>query len=167
MNDVELLRWGALYLGVHFLVYILVLRYVQCFSFEKTIFLYHALSALALGGLLAILTFLMRSVTLASPVALMSLHGIYSLSFLELWSLTQGSYSLSILTHVDDAKSVGMPLGLAELRGVGAWKKRGRIESLQRLWLLRRQGEHFGLTALGHLAALGFRAVAEIVNLKK
>lgn len=79
-------------------------------------------------------------------------HGIYSLSFLELWSLTQGSYSLTILADVASGSNSNSqarsPMMLAE---IGMQKRAERQVSLRKLGLLNNQGS---LTPAGRGAAL-------------
>lgn len=168
MVDPLVFKSGVFYLGTHLLFYILVLRHTLLFSREKVIFFYHASSALAMVCiLLGIFAIVPQSGNLISAVGVMSLHGIYSLSFLELWSLAEGSYSLTILDRVDAAQAEGVGINLAELQRIGASKKKNRIEGLQRLRLVRRQGERFSLTVLGRLVALGLCIIARAVDLKK
>ncbi len=160
-------RWGVLYLGVHFLLYVLVLRHTRVFLREKVIFLYHAFSALAVTCLLLGATAIAPQWGgLVSAIAVISLHGIYSLSFLELWSLAEGSYSLRILDHVDAVRESGAEVDLAQLQRIGASKKESRIESLQRLRLVRRRGDRFVLTPVGRLIATGLYFIALAENLK-
>ena len=161
-------KWGVLYLGVHLLLYVLLLRHTRLFLREKVIFLYHAFSALTVTGVLLGATAIATQCGgLVSAMAVISLHGIYSLSFLELWSLAEGSYSLSILDHVDAARGADAGIDLAELHRIGAVKKGSRIESLQRLRLVGRRGDRFGLTPLGRLGVVGLGIVLWAANLGK
>lgn len=162
------LGWAALYLGGHLLFYVLVLRHLRWFSREKIIFLYHLVSTLALAGVLLLaLAGAPRSTSLSSVVAAMSLHGIYSLSFLEFWSLAEGSYSLSILRHMEIRRAAGKQLDISSLLRIADKKKEGRIDNLQRLLLVRRKGEQLALTVFGRLASFGLRIIAWAVNAKK
>src|SRR5271170_8479003 len=88
------------YLACHLVAYALVLRWIPFFRTEFGIFALHVASFLGLLAAVALRP--TNGPGLAAPriVLGMSLHGIYSLSFLELWSLTQGSYSLAILERV-------------------------------------------------------------------
>ena len=160
--------WILLYLVVHCFLYVLVLRHTRLFSSEKVIFLYHAFSALVIICIqLGMLVIEPQLEGVVSSVGMISLHGIYSLSFLELWSLAEGGYSISILDRVNTSHTGRLEVNLADLHQIGEFKKESRIESLQRLRLVRRQGERFGLTALGRLVALGLRAVAWTVNVEE
>lgn len=97
----------------------------------------------------------------------MSLHGIYSLSFLELWSLAQGGYSLNILEYIHSKGEVGVEADLSQLKQIGSFKKANRIDSLQRLKLIRHQEEQLSLTQFGLFTIFFLRSIAWLVNLKK
>jgi hypothetical protein len=68
------------------------------------------------------------------------LHGIYSLSFLEAWSITQGSYSLSILIDIGESGVRKEADVIADLSAIGGKKIDDRRDSLLRLGLLCREG---------------------------
>jgi hypothetical protein len=91
-----------------------------------------------------------------------SLHGIYSLSFLELWSLSRGSYSLSILAAVErDPSLQSLLLDTANPGAIGQQKRNARLISLQQLGLLNQQGI---ITGTGHGVAA---VIAGIIWLTK
>jgi hypothetical protein len=145
------------YLVCHLIAYTVAFRRILFFRTESGIFWLHVVSFLGLLGAVALLS-------LGSPegpgllvprvVLALSIHGIYSISFLELWSLTQGSYSLSILGLV--AKS-GAPVALrtvANLQSIGPAKKSARSAALVSLRMLRPSANGgTALTPLGSLAA--------------
>lgn len=158
---------ATVYLLVHFAVYGLILRNARRFLHERAIFLYHFLSALALAGLLlGALVLWPAGVSFPAAVAVLSLHGIYSLSFLELWSLAEGGYSLSILRRVRAMPGSSLSAPLIDLRSIGTSKKEARIQSLERLRLVRRRGDVFELAGFGSIAAAAFQGVSGTVNLK-
>jgi hypothetical protein len=147
----------ACYLACHLLAYAVVLRRIPYFRTETGIFLAHAVSYLAL--LFAVVA---QSVagrggahTAGPHLALaLSLHGIYSLSFLELWSLTQGSFSLSILDRVAGARAPVTFEDIARLGEIGAVKRSARNGGLLSLGLLRQApGGGVKLTAAGSACA--------------
>src|SRR5947209_379685 len=130
------MHWLAitcLYLCTNLLLYLLLLRYIRAFSRERVIFLYHV-------GSVGVLVFLLmwsspRVLGLLDSATLtaLSVHGVYSLSFLELWSLSQGSFSLSILAQVNCLREAGRGAQVADLlplARVGGTKRRQRNESL-------------------------------------
>jgi hypothetical protein len=149
------------YLVVHLVVYVIWYRHVPKLRTEAAILAYHVLSY---GFLLGVLT--LAGAMLGQPgwiAALFAggLHGIYSLSFLELWSLTQGSYSLGILARI--AQNGGQASGqeLATLQGIGATKQAERRGALHRLGLTQLDGAP---TFRGRLAAVPLRAILWLSN---
>jgi hypothetical protein len=151
------LLWTALYLGVHFLVYAIVLRGTVLLQTERAIFLYHFISAAGVAVVGGVITAVNpQSESLLGLAATVTFHGVYSLSFLELWSLTEGSYSLAILDRVD---ACGGALSFDELRGIGVQKRSARVSDLVRLALIRRCEDRFALTRVGAFVATALRAV--------
>lgn len=94
--------WGTIfslsYCSLHFFIF---LKFKEFLDDEKHIFFFHFFSSM----------FFMFIVILISKkpswnarffliLLCISLHGTYSLSFLEVWSLTQGSYSLHMVDYI-------------------------------------------------------------------
>jgi len=77
---------------------------IGCVPEEKGIFRLHLFSAVPLA-LVAFALVMSGAIETQWPVVLgaLSVHGIYSVSFLELWSLSQGGYSLSIVERAAEA----------------------------------------------------------------
>jgi hypothetical protein len=157
--------WYAIYLAAHLLLYIAVLRQRPAFRQEKVIFAYHALSAV--GVTLAVLV---EPLVLGTPfdlqwiIAIVGLHGIYSVSFLELWSLAEGGYSLQILEGLDRAERRGEPADLEALRAIGAAKQGNRLTGLASVGLVRQAGGRVELTAAGRLLASVFALLGWLTN---
>jgi hypothetical protein len=156
------------YLLLHFLVYALWARRTPQLKKERYIFLYHVASfiAVALAGIVAWLS-APSAATVSVLVLMISIHGIYSLSFLELWSLAQGGYALTILSEVARAEASGGAPDLTALGGVGAGKQEGRLSGLQRLGLLvaSANGE-YSLSGFGRLVAMAIAAVRRVANIR-
>jgi hypothetical protein len=153
------------YLTLHFVVYALVLRHLRAFTQERTIFLYHFVPALGLGAVVLGALALQPSVErLAGAVAALALQGIYSLSFLEVWSLAEGGYSLIILKHVEAAGLARVPVELEALHQVGASKRQLRTAALERTRLVQWHSDCLQLTPRGQRLALAFRAITWITN---
>ena len=152
----------AAYLSGHFLLYALLLRHRRFFYGEKTIFLYHALSFLAvLGAGICLLALKQRD--LCWFVAAVSLHGIYSLSFLEIWALSDGGYSLRILDRID---RTGLSADFASLETLGCSKKKYRLASLKRLGFIAPHPDGWALTARGRAAAAFLNFFVQISSQK-
>jgi hypothetical protein len=147
------------YLASHVLLYLFVLRNLLLFQSESGIFLYHFVSvaAFALVALVAAVTHF-SDASFALAVGLIATHCIYSLSFLELWTLAEGSYSMSILTGIDSQGTLSRKTLIDAFARIGDAKKGNRLSMLLKLSLAHRKGAHWQLSARG-------RAVAKVVNL--
>jgi hypothetical protein len=156
------------YIVCHFLAYVVVFRRMPTFGTERTIFLYHFVSAVVVG-----LSFLFAVMAVRTPDALalatsaILAHALYSLTFLELWSLAEGGYSLTILRLIADAAACDSPVSGDALASIGSSKKQSRLEGLQRLRMVRYENGLFRLTGFGRLAADFAEAIARTVNMKQ
>ena len=138
------------YLAAHLAAYVLVFRHRPGLRSEKGIFLYHFASAVFAG--LAGVAFAVLDpdrIGLSGLVLVLSLHGIYSLSFLELWSLAQGGYSLSIIASISQAEASGTEPDFRALAAIGEAKQGDRVAALEKLGLVARRDERIALTARG------------------
>lgn len=163
------LMWDTCYLACHLLLYATALRTLPAFSRENVIFRYHWVSAAIVGSVVTVAVATTRRWSdLAAAVGVLSLHGIYSMSFLELWSLAQGGYSVSIL---EEAGHVGPPVeakrDVSILHQMGASKTRNRLETLERLGFVRGQGGLIALTPFGRVVAGALLVIARILNLRQ
>lgn len=149
----------AVYISAHFLLYVFVFRYLRYFRTERGIFLFHLVSVTLL--VLAVTVAFARAPThdgFGLVVGSAACHGIYSLTFLECWALSEGGYSLRILDEI--VRRGAAPLSDIEQHFVelSAQKKRDRAISLVTLGLIFRNGEQYELTKLG-------RAIANVITL--
>jgi hypothetical protein len=169
MLESPIITWLCITLAwllVHFLLYTIFLRPLRLFSRERVIFLYQLLSFLIMPGVLV--CFGPRPDHLfATLTTAVGLHGIYSLSFLELWSLAEGSYSLRILDHIERAGVMQLDADVSEFEQFGSSKKSGRLEGLKGLRLLRSEDDRYVLSPAGRLAAVGLRLLVWLVNINK
>lgn len=125
----------------HFFIYLCFLRKTRIMRLEKNIFWWHAGSWLLFLflGFIQVLVSMPDSKNVATAVVLgLSLHGIYSLSFLELWSLTQASYSLQLLFAIGQKKRLNSVLRTGA--NLGRQKLEARKESLRRIGLITSKG---------------------------
>lgn len=157
--------WYAVYLAIHLLLYAVVLRRLPAFRRERTIFAYHALSAAGVT-VLALLSLFASS---GGPdfewaIAVIALHGIYSTTFLELWSLSEGGYSLQIMEHFQRAEQRGEVANVEALRAIGAAKLGNRLEGLSGAGLVRREGDSISLTGRGRLVGSFFALLAWLTH---
>ncbi len=150
---------GVFYLALHLLLYVLVLRMQPLFRSEEGIFLYHFASA-TVFAVVSLATALVHAsdAAVALAFALIAIHCIYSISFLELWTLAEGSYSMSILTGIASQETLSRKRLIDAFASIGDAKKGNRLSVLSGVSLACRKGSHWQLTARG-------RAVAEALNL--
>jgi hypothetical protein len=159
-----LLVLTIVYLVLHLALYVLVFRNVPAFGQERTIFLYHAVPALVLTLVVVLAIIVTRDpTTLAAGVLALSLQGLYSLSFLELWALSDAGYSLQILEHVATTRT---SFDASGMKDVGAGKRSDRLKAALDLGLVSTDGETFALTKSGRVVAAVFAAIVWLVNAK-
>jgi hypothetical protein len=161
MNSEILVELVLAYVVVHLGLYIFVLRHRAEFGQEATIFGYHFCSAI-LVSVVSLGSWIVfpNTVQVAAAIAAICIHGIYSTSFLELWSLSEGGYSLSILRLVNKARAEGRALDRGALVALGETKKGNRVEGLVKLRLAHQSTDLLVLTAFGRLTAAVFAGVA-------
>lgn len=135
----------VLYLGVHLVLYAGLLRRLDMFRSEAAIFTYHLLSFAVTSAALVSIAFVGSNGGAAVLIGGMCLHAIYSMSFLEAWSLTEGSLYFRILGQLAHSDAI-------HILGEGNAHREGRVRSLQRAGLLERDGEVLHLTARGKVA---------------
>jgi hypothetical protein len=152
------------WLLAHFLIYALALRRSPRFRSEKIIFLYHLGSAVVFGVGAILCAAISPAFGVAGAVVVLSLHGIYSLSFLELWSLAQGGYSLSIIASVAQAEASGREPDFLALAAIGEAKQEDRIAALERLGLVARTRGRISLTTRGGTIASLLHALRRWVD---
>jgi hypothetical protein len=152
----------------HFLLYVGVLRYKTLFQTERGIFLYHLCSA-AVFVCASVLIVLIRhdDEAVAIACALVAAHGIYSISFLELWSLAQGSYSLSIMGRGQAGKATSRTELVESFSRIGNMKKSDRLSGLERSKLVRLDGDVWKLNGLGVAGAAFLRGLLWLANIKE
>ena len=159
---------SVLYLLLHFAAYALFFRQRPYFRTEKGIFLLHFVSTTALP--VAVLVLSLDAglwVAVLSCAAAAAAHGIYSISFLELWSLAEGSYSFTILRAIDSRASPMADDVSAELGAVGDRKKEQRLASLERLGLVRREGQTISLTSRARYVSAYLRGLQWLANVRE
>lgn len=156
---------AILYLLLHFAAYVLFLRRYLFFRTEKGIFLLHLASSCTLPVVVFALSLDSGLwVALLSCAAATAAHGIYSISFLELWSLAEGSYSFTILRAVDSRASPTAEDVSAELGAVGDRKKAQRLISLEHLRLVQREGQTISLTSRGRRVSALLKGLQSLAN---
>lgn len=153
------------YILFHISLYILIGRNICRLRTEFGIFLFH-LSSFLLLGIISIFVLIGNQNILILLLGILSLHGIYSISFLELWSLSQGSYSIKIL-ELSPITLATNSNKLDILESLGDTKFIDRVESLQKIYLLHSDNDTLKVTCFGRIVAkilLTFARIANISN---
>ena len=164
------MTWSVVggYIAAHFLLYVCVFRHRALFRTERGIFLFHVVP---MAGLVALAfgAFLWNPGLdgFALVVGAGAAHGIYSLSFLECWLLSEGGYSLRILSELV-RRGAATPMDLEQqFVDMSARKKIGRLESLLHLGLVQTDGDRFRLTRQGMALANAMTLVASLAGFER
>ena len=165
MTSQHVLSLITLYLMLHFLTYVLILRRLSVFLKEDVILFYHAASLFLAITLICFVPFA-RPVSAAAGLVL-GVHGIYSLSFLSFWSSSDGGYSLRIMNYLDLSGAKDNTAVLKDLEKLGESKKKDRIESVLHLKLVEKKGKTFCLTSKGRLIVGAIRAIDWVCNIRR
>ena len=153
-------------LAAHACLYFCVLRDWPVLGTEKGIFLYHFISAMAVSAAFAIWAVADGFWTWFACVVV--LHGIYSLTFLELWALADDSYSLAMMQAIDRNGGVSGAALSQALQTIGARKQASRLGNLKRIGLLHQTSDGFVMLTCGGRAALfAGRCLLFLVNVRK
>jgi hypothetical protein len=169
-----MLDWGtsgiiaAGWLVLHFCFYVAILRNWPVFQTEIGIFLYHLVSsAIFVAAAIVILLIRRDDATFAFACALVAAHGIYSISFLELWSLAQGSYSLSIMGRGIAGEAPYRNELVESFSRIGNMKKADRLSGLERSQVVRLEGSVWRLSGAGVPVAAFLRGLLWLANIKE
>jgi hypothetical protein len=136
--------------AAHFLVF-LVQRGTGALNRERAIFLFHAIP-FAVFLMLLVAALVAGFLSFAEATGALSVHGIYSLTFLEFWSLAQGGYTVSLLRLLVPGPMTQETV-LHELSLLGEKKREDRLLALECRKLIRRANECVTLTKRGKLIA--------------
>lgn len=159
---------SAVYFLLHCISYLRFSRKWSALASERRVFLYQLASAVPFSlAVLSVAAICADPSAISAALGVIFLHGLYSLSFLELWSLAQGSYSISILIRVMQRGALTKARLQEELTHIGQRKKHDRLSALSRLRLLRREGEQLALTVPGHLVSAALQCLVWLSNVKE
>ena len=102
---------------------------------------------------------LIQQVDAAAAVALVATHGIYSISFLELWSLSEGSYSIGILNELASGPARSKAALIDARSQIGSTKKANRLQILSRFGIVIGEEDCWRLTTRGRYLASFLQAL--------
>jgi hypothetical protein len=156
------------YLALHFTLFVLIFRHQPRFRTEGGVFLLHVVSAVALFAVMLVWFALSPSHTrLALAIGAAAAHGIYSLSFLEIWALSDGGYSLRVLAAVVSRGQSTVTELEAHFTALSSGKKEGRLDSLLELGLVTKDGNAYALTPRGKVVAKFIAGIGYLAQLEK
>jgi hypothetical protein len=164
----EVFLIALIYLVLHFSLYALAGRRSVALRSEKGIFLLHVTSmCLALTAAAAYALSYDRAHAVPIVFGIAALHGIYSLSFLELWSLCEGSYSKDVIEGVLSGLTRENEV-VVRLALIGDRKKAARLGGLEKLRLVAVSGPAgvARLRTAGIGVSIGLRFLRWVANLK-
>lgn len=157
---------GCILVLLHLTFYLVLLRDWPALKNEKAIFLSHCGSFAALVFAAAASCILVPGEQMVkAALAALALHAIYSMSFLELWSLSQSSYSIAMLDAIEEQPDLNTEALTARFAATGKQKKEARLLGLERMGLLRRGRGRLELARRGWVAAallLALRFIAKL-----
>lgn len=158
---------GLSYLAAHVFLYFSVLRNRCLFQSEQGIFLYHFVSftVFTVVALAAALVYF-SDAAFAVAIGLIAAHFIYSISFLELWSLAEGSYSMTILTGIASQGTLSRKTLIEAFAGIGDAKKGNRLAALSEMSLACHEENHWRLTTRGRLLADALSLLCRLAAIK-
>ncbi len=135
------------------------LRVLRPVRSEGAIFLLHVAAFVGFTLVAAASYVLWPDISATVAVGAVSLNAIYCLSFLELWSLAEGGYSIGMLKSLKQRPQAREQMAEAAA-AVGDRKRENRIQALQDLALVSDEAGTFTLTPRGRLVAVGHCAAA-------
>ena len=152
------------YIACHFLLFLGISRWPGFLWSERGIFLFHFASVLLVAAGLPVLGFFgIGAASLARVIGAGALHGIYSLTVIEVWLLSEGGYTLRILGELARRGSLEAEMLTQAFVDVSARKKRGRLDSLASAGLVRSAGNTVELTRRGRIVADVIMGIAALV----
>ena len=155
------------FIAAHFLIYLAALRHLPGFARESMIAAYHALAFVFVLAV-AVAAFARGAIGFAAFCGLPALQFMYSISFLELWSLAEGSYSLQILTMLSRQASTAREEIIAACEAIGAEKKRQRLDHLRTLKLVVKSADgRLELSKIGRIIVAPLRAIVRLTTIRE
>ena len=158
------------YLGFHILLFFGIIRNLRTLNSEKGIFLYHLISFFIFCGLLLVCHlgfFTSINIHLLDIFGLASIHFIYSLSFLELWALSEGGFSLAILKSLKSGAAVYREREKEYFEHLAKNKLKNRLASLVVLKICHLDDGRLRLTLFGKTINLVCIALIWLGNIRE
>jgi hypothetical protein len=159
-----LLAIAFLWCGGHLVLFVVLRK--RFGSTEGAILKFQVASFCALVGICLAVLLISADVSFTGAVGAIAIHGIYSLSFLELWSLAEGGYSLQLLSALDSGP-VSRSSVIDFVAEIGDAKREARIRSLKAAGLITTSDRQLNLTGRGRLAAGAVAVLRKIAGFRE
>lgn len=163
----SMLATAAMWIALHLAGYFFVLRLIERLNDEKVIVIYHLSSWSLLCCGLIVTGFLRGFAELMTPsVAALSLHGIYSMIFWEIWGSSEGGFSLRIMNQVDRGRVTRDDL-LEFFEKLGREKRSSRLADLQKMRLVTMRDQRYEVGVVGFVIVAIVRMLHLIGNVRE
>lgn len=155
-----------IFISFHFFSYIIFFRHLLSFRQEQVILLFHVVFFLMISiGLMIIWRINLYGTF--TFLGLISLMLIYHMTFLGIWSLIQGSYSMQILLLVALHKTISEIDIIAKTQHIGMAKKQSRLRHLLVMRLAQQiELNKLNLTRIGKFVNYFFRNIKLLAHIK-
>lgn len=150
----------------HFLLYLFIFRHFEYFRQEKTIFMFHMVFFLLLF-ITCLFLWWIDVLGTATLLGILSIALIYHMTFLSVWSLAEGSYSLQILVAVTHYKMIPESELITKTEYIGNDKKQNRLEHLLKSGIVKKiDHNRFTLSRFGKFIHYSLHAIKIFSNIK-
>ena len=149
--------------------YFLYLRRRLMQDAEGAVLKYHVVSFCLTAAICGALAVSMDRDGFAAWVAAVCLHAIFSMSFLELWSVSEGSFFLAVMDRLVAWRKTGggQPFDVSPLAEIGRRKRINRLDALLgKGWIAEKNGM-LSLTGTGRAVAGAFNLLRWIMHVRK
>ncbi len=153
---------SAAWIALHFILFVALVRHLRVVRSEKGILLYHILSCACVGlGVVAWGVVTGSEAMLSALLAAAGLHGMYSMSFLAMWSSAEGGFSLRMMKALEHGPRTRQDV-MAEFVSLGDSKRSTRLAVLERAGWIRQQDGLYRPTGAGLLLASVMRIMHRV-----
>tara|TARA_B100000768_G_scaffold175495_1_gene186992 strand:- start:491 stop:1054 length:564 start_codon:yes stop_codon:yes gene_type:complete len=154
------------YLALILLASLILPRIQGRFTTERGILQMHVSSFVCFAaGLFFYFYFEPSEERAAEAVGALAAHVILSISFLEVWSLTEGGYSLQIIQAIHK-QALERKVLIDKFTNLGNQKREDRLSSLKQMGLICENGDLIELTPRGRIVAQFISGMLAFINVK-
>lgn len=155
-----------LFIIVHFLLYLLFFCHFSFFKREKGMLIFHVVPFF-ICFIMAVVGWQINAFEGVFILGFLALQLIYSMTFLEIWSLSQGSYSLQILLQVAQSPLCSKSSLIDTTRHIGDEKKRTRLAYLISMGYIKENNPRgLQITYKGRFVREFFQFIKSLANIK-